>query len=204
MDTEQTKLTAMAKELEMWVTMMSGNNNLLKPLIVKKTVFCINQYTLMSGHVGHIVAFDLKAWWGEKATGDELMEIMSSPMKVDGSPRNWSVGEFGSRWCDVIINRRLTRVSFQSRKFNRMPDNMPHKDYIIELDASDSCVLTDEEIKADKKKKVCAGCGYFTKTMKASCCGDRYCSDECYKENKKEHLEKCETARQYVADKKSM
>lgn len=191
------------KELEFWTDMMSSGVPQLVGAIVKKTLFAINPYSFDENEVGEETALAMRKWWGEKATGDEMKAILQTKMKIDGTPRNWSCGDMGSRWCDVIINRRLTRVSFISRKHNRFPNNAPEKDYMIELDATASRVMTDAEIKKDKKRKVCAYCGEFGKMMKSSCCAERYCDEECYKNGFKEHKEKCEIARNYKEDKKS-
>lgn len=192
------------KELEFWTDMMSSGVPQLVGAIVKKTIFAINPYSFDENEVGEETALAMREWWGEKATGDEMKAILQTKMKIDGTPRNWSCGDMGSRWCDVIINRRLTRVAFISRKHDRFPDNAPpEKEYLIELDATASRVMTDAQIKKDKKKKVCAYCGEFGKMMKSACCAERYCDEECYKNGFKEHKEKCEIARNYKEDKKS-
>ena len=196
-------LNAMRNELKSWVNMMSGDNIELKKNLTRKTLFCINPHTLDEREVGKETAEELKAWWNASATIEEMKAILQTKMAVDGTPRNWSAGWMGSRWCDVIINRRLTRIAFTSRKFNKMPSNTPTKDYMIELDASGSRVMTDAEIKKDKKKKVCAGCGSFTKTMKTDCCGERYCDDECWKEDYAEHRKRCEKSKKFYEEKKS-
>jgi len=196
-------LHAMRNELKSWVAIMSGDNIQLKKSLTSKTLFCINPATLDKREVGEETATELKAWWDASATIEEMKAILQTKMEVDGTPRNWSSGWMGSRWCDVIINRRLTRISFTSRKFNKMPQNHPTKNYIVSLDASDSRVLTDKEIKADKKKKVCAGCGSFTKTMKTDCCGERYCDEACWKEDYAEHRKRCEKSKKFYEGKKS-
>ena len=194
-------IDALRNELKTWVNMMSGDNIALRSAIVRKTLFCINQHTLDEREVGKEKATALRAWWNESKTREELGEILQTKMAVDGTPRNWSSGFMGSRWCDVIINRRLTRVAFTSRKFNRMPSNMPHKDFMIELDASDSRVMTDAQIKADKKNKVCVSCGEFGKTMKTECCGERYCDNACWKEDYEPHRARCEVAKKQYEEK---
>jgi len=192
---------SMRKELELWVSIMSGDNIDLKRAVFNKSTFALNMYSLLPSEVGEKTAQELKEWWGEAKTTVDIKTIICSPMKVDGTPRNWSCGEFGSRWCDVIINRRLVRISFSSRKYNTIPTNLPDKNYIIEIDPSDSEVMTDEQIKIDKKSKVCMGCGYFVKTLKTECCGERYCNKECYEEDRENHLTRCAIAREMVAKK---
>ena len=198
------KSAEMSKELEFWIDMMSSGVLQLVSAIVKKTIFTINPYSFDSNEVGEEIADNMSVWWDEKATGDEMKAVLQTKMKIDGTPRNWSCGDMGSRWCDVIINRRLTRVSFISRKHDKFPANLPaDKDFMIELDATDSWVMTDAEIKKDKKKKVCVYCGEFGKTIKSACCGERYCNETCYKEGGEEHKERCEIARTYKEDKKN-
>jgi hypothetical protein len=200
------KVSPMRKELEMWVSMIHSDNESLYESVWEKTEMRFNKYQCDPREVGEETAQEIKEWEDDLETIDAMEELCETyPTKVDGTPHGWSCGCFGSRWCDVIINRRLCRVAFSSRKFNKLPAGIDSQmNYVLSIDASASEVLSDEEIKAHKKSKVCVGCGNFGKTMKSDCCGERYCDQACYKEDYAEHLKRCAIARKMKAEKRSM
>ena len=194
----------MRKELEMWISMIYSDNEKLSELMCDKTDYLFNKYQCDSREVGEETAQELAAWEDDSETLEAMTNAWETyPTKVDGTPHGWSC--YGTRRCDVIINRRLCRITFLSRKFNELSAGTPSDiNYVLSIDASASKVMSDAEIKAHKKKKECVGCGSFCKTMKADCCGERYCDQACYKEDYAEHLKRCAIARKMKAEKRSM
>jgi hypothetical protein len=71
--------------------------------------------------------------WGRNAkTGEDIMLYIGTHRKVDG--KDWSCGSFGSRWADTVINGKMVRIAFYSKKMNPAEfENVPegHKYKIV-------------------------------------------------------------------------
>ena len=192
------KIERMTQELITFDSMISSDNIRLKNSVTDKTRFVINPDTLDPREVGTKKANELTQWWNDYNTKIEIKSILTKPKKVDGNPNNWSVGCFGSRWCDVVINKRLTRVGFHSRTFDEFPHSAdPTKNYLVTFDASASHIMTDDEIKKYKKSKKCYECGAIGKMKTSECCGKNYCDSECYEKDKEDHLKRWEKAKEH-------
>jgi hypothetical protein len=209
-------VNAMRSELQLWIKLANGTNEALKTAINNKTTTLNKAFSYEKNSVGlENTADKIREWWKDPQTKIEISKFLDTPREIDGLPHNWRVNIYSDdttttttstttittfvgveRCCDVIINRRLTRIYFTSRKFKRyaLSEDIPDgRDYLFEF-MPDQNELTDTEIKAHKKKKLCAGCGVFGKTMKTECCGERYCGMECWRGDWVEHRKKCDVA----------
>lgn len=85
------------EELTTWATLVRGRPDrftALTSLGVSNEVFRANKEVIREG----------------------IRRILSTEMKVDGSPGNWSCGFLGSRWFDYTHNGKDVRVAFYSKK----------------------------------------------------------------------------------------
>ena len=122
------------KELETYVKLLREY-----PDIIRRTLICLNPFTIEPDEVGHTEATAVKEWWTSKGTRHCLLQwLVQNPHEVNGKYNNWSCGGLGSRWADCDINGRRCRLAFYSRKFN--PSSFPEevvdktKNYAIMID----------------------------------------------------------------------
>jgi hypothetical protein len=92
--TMEQKLATLKKELETYLALFHK----APPTMMDKTAFII----------------DSNEWGRSRFTGNEIFEYIRTHTKVDGE--EWCCGSFGSRWADTVINGKLVRLAFTSRK----------------------------------------------------------------------------------------
>ena len=76
-------------------------------------------------------------WFNDKKTKFEFIEFMrTNKHMVNGEEKQWSCGEFGSRWLDITINGYYCRVAFYSKVNNPewFTKQFSKNDYILMLD----------------------------------------------------------------------
>jgi hypothetical protein len=85
-------------------------------------------------------------WGRDSKTINDIMLYIGTHRKVDG--KDWSCGSFGSRWADTVVNGKMVRICFYSKKLNPTEfDSIPEdKKYKFVID-----VIND--LKAEKRKK---------------------------------------------------
>jgi len=85
---------------------------------------------------------DDKEWSDDDSTAYQIYTYIMTHSKVDG--KDWSCGEFGSRWADTIINGRQCILSFYSKKFN--------PDQFMDTDKKYKIIITPEQSKKQAKR----------------------------------------------------
>ena len=76
-------------------------------------------------------------WFYDKKTKFEIIEFMrTNKHLVNGEEKQWSCGQFGSRWLDITINGYYSRVAFYSKVYNPewFTEKFSEIDYILMID----------------------------------------------------------------------
>ena len=94
-DKMDAKLAMLSKELETYLALFRKS----PPTMMEKSAFLIED----------------TEWGKDRFTHNELFEYIRGHSKVDGN--DWCCGEFGNRWADTIINGKMVRLVFTTRKF---------------------------------------------------------------------------------------
>ena len=131
--TMESKLATLSNELEVYLALFAKHPSLMED----KTCILIEESD-----------------WGRSAkTQKELGEFLCTHNKVDG--RQWSVGEFGSRWARPVINGRKCQIAFYSKKSNlaEFKDVPGGKIYRIVVDLLESkCVPVSTHKEAKRRR----------------------------------------------------
>ena len=133
-DNMEQKLATLTKELETYLALFRK----APPTMIEKTAFVINGDS---------------EWVSERFTGNEIYEYIRTHTKVDG--KDWSCGEFGGRWADAVINGKMVRLCFTSKKScpSAFEDDRISKNEIYQILVD---VIGDAEDKKAKKYKKAA------------------------------------------------
>ena len=120
------------KELETYLKLLNSDP---ATMINKHTLVILNQATLDAELVGEQQVKDIKKWFANPKTQQEINRWLGcGTHKADG--KSWNCGFMGSRWADKMINGRQVRFAFYADK-DQKPAHLKHLAYSIVLDPSE-------------------------------------------------------------------
>ena len=111
----------MKKELETYVKLLPND------YIMSKTKICLNPHMYDMKHDED--EFNKYKKWvsNPKTKMDFIVWLRTNIHKVDGTSNNWNCGFMGSRWVDMMMGDKKTRIYFYSRIYN--PGAFPADDH---------------------------------------------------------------------------
>jgi len=167
---EQTKLQERRIELEKFLQCIKGNRNMCDALCSVQTVEHDEEGNRLKWtNNDNVVSLFRKM----------IDRIFSGEQEVNGKPKQWNNGCFGSRWYDDRNTYMTCRVAFFSKKTST--EWTVPKPYVLQF------------VFEPRPKSTCGECkkkdhGY----KKCSACDvTRYCSKECQRKHWKNHKEQC-------------
>jgi hypothetical protein len=109
-------LKNLRKELELFLKFITcGCGRAGAVSIKEKTIIALNPFVFTE--LPDNVSGKMMEWFKDFQTQHEFLTwLVNNNHLVDGSEGNWSVGQFGSRWCDKKFNGRYCRIAFYSKK----------------------------------------------------------------------------------------